>query len=250
VNEIEFRCPSGKSQRSIQRWKPQIMTKTLADLFDDSGLHVERLDEVPAPLASFPKGWMSPLELKVLYNFARYGDGDFLEIGTWIGRSSTAIAMGFRDVGQIGRRLDLVDFGFVSTSDFADKLKMGNEYLLQDEICRPIMMPGGVIAVLIENLRSRDLLRFVTSVCRGNAAEVPLRSSYGVVFCDAVHSLGEIEVAGPVLARILKPGSWLICDDLCEQFLVEALEQYITFDLKLQLKELETAAKSMIGRVS
>lgn len=208
------------------------------------------MEDLPDAPLGLPPGWMTAFEMKVLYNFARRGSGDFLEIGTWIGRSSTAIAMGFRDAGPTDRRLDMVDLGFVSMADFDARLHVGNDkYLLRDEVCRPIMAPGGVIAGLIENLRARDLLRYVTSVIRGDVADVPLRSSYGVVFCDAVHNVEEIAVTGPVLARILRPGAWLVCDDLCEAALVDALERHLKFDVKTQLREIDPASKAMVGRV-
>ncbi|MBB3012025.1 class I SAM-dependent methyltransferase [Cupriavidus alkaliphilus] len=223
----------------------------IGSFFQNGKLLLDRLDALPEPMSFFPTGWMTPLELQVLYNAAKYGRGDFLEIGTWIGKSSTAIALGRRDAGDWRtRKYDAVDFGFVSLTDFCSALAVGMEYAAQDEIARPVLTPGGTMAVLMENLRSRGLLDTVTSVIRGNAADVPVRDHYGVVFCDATHNEAEIAVVGPMLSRALRPGSWLMCDDIHEhQHLVDALGKYVTFDFFHLLTHLDSQSKAAIGRV-
>lgn len=223
----------------------------LEAFFTEGKLIADRLDPLPEDQAFFPTGWMTPLELKVLYNASKYGRGDFLEIGTWIGKSSTAIALGRRDAGDWRtRKYDAVDFGFVSLSDFCSTLAVGMEYAGRDEIARPVLTPGGTMAVLMENLRSRGLLDTVTSVIRGNAADVPVRESYGVVFCDATHNEAEIAVVGPMLSHALRPGSWLMCDDIHEhQHLVDALGKYVTFDFFHLLAHSDPQSKAAIGRV-
>jgi len=214
-------------------------------------LVVDRLDPLPVDMTFFPQGWMTPLELEVLYNLGKHGAGDFVEIGTWIGRSTTAITLGRRDAKSTeGRRFDAVDYGFVSLPEMCEALNTGIEYAAKDEIARPILAPGGSMSVLMENLRSRGLLNQVTSVIRGNALEVPLRDSYGVIFCDATHSEQEISLTGPTLARIAKPGSWLICDDIHDHAnLVSALEEHVQFDFLQLLAEIDPSNKAAIGRV-
>jgi hypothetical protein len=224
---------------------------TAVDAFFPQGrLAVEKLDPLPVDLSYFPDGWMTPLELQVLYNFGKYANGDFLEIGTWIGRSTTAIALGRRDAASSSRRFDAVDFGFVSLHDFCKELSVGMEYASGDEIARPILGHGGSIAYLIENLRKRGLLGHVTSVVRGNAIDVPLRDSYGAIFCDAVHTEREIEIVGPTLSRISRPGTWLICDDIHNhEHLVSALGRYVQFDSFELLANIDPQNKVAVGRV-
>lgn len=218
--------------------------------FSDGDLLRDKLDPLPVELSFFPEGWMTPLELQVLYNFAKYSSGDFLEIGTWIGRSTTAIALGRRDAVASAGKFDAVDFGFVSLGDFCDALHVGMEYASTDEIARPILTMGGTTAHLLENLRKRGVLKYVTSVVRGNSTEVPLRDSYDVIFCDATHSEFEIDVTGPVLARVARPGTWLICDDLhLHDNLVVALEKYVQFEFLTLLGRIDPANKAGIGRL-
>jgi hypothetical protein len=225
-------------------------TENFHDLFGADGNGLGTLRPLPEDLSFFPDGWMLPLELTVLYNLALHSDGDILEIGSWIGRSSTALALGLRDAGHKSLSYDIVDFGLVSMAEAMDELRIGMEYVAQEVIARPIMSPGGIVGCLIDNLRCRSLLPHVTSIIRGNVAAVPLRSTYHVVMCDAVHNEREIDIVAPVLARVVRPGTWLMCDDLVTPELVRSLERFIAFDRKIELKDHDPDCKAMVGRVT
>ncbi|WP_176037874.1 class I SAM-dependent methyltransferase [Brucella tritici] len=219
-------------------------------LFRDGVFDPQNLPQLPVELSFMPDGWMSELELRLLYSLGRDSQGDFLEIGPWIGRSTTAIALGRRDGGAGTRRFDTVDYGFVSLSDFCEALNTGIGYASNDEIARPVLGNGGSIAYLIENLRKRSLLPQITSIIRGNALEAPLRESYSVIFCDAVHSEHEIGLTGPLLAKLARPGSWLVCDDIhVDAKLVAALEEHLQFESLILLGEYDAASKAAFGRV-
>lgn len=229
---------------------PEVDDDPLQRLLEDGQLKPERLDALPVDLSFFPDGWMSALELQLLYNLGKSSRGDFLEIGPWIGRSTTAITLGRHDQGADGRRFDTADFGFVSLPDFCAQLGTGIDYASADEIARPVLGNGGSIAYLLENLRKRSLLSQVTSVIRGNALEVPLRESYGVIFCDAVHSVVEIDLTGPLLARLARPGTWMLCDDIHQiSELVATLEKYVQFESLTLLESLDPSSKGAFGRV-
>jgi hypothetical protein len=219
--------------------------------FDDGHFVASRMTPLPVHLAFFPDGWTSPLELQLLYNLARYGTGELLEIGSWIGRSTVALALGVRDrVDREGRCFDVIDYGLASFAEFEKYLSVPIAGIAKSEKnMRPLLAPGGVIGCLIDNLRQRDLLWHVTAITKGGIASVPLRPRYDVVFCDAVHSEREIRIAGPVIARIVSPGAWLMCDDLRNSLLVTALEEHVQFDFKVHLRDHDPASKSMIARV-
>jgi hypothetical protein len=227
-----------------------VANDAISAFFLDGDLRVENLDPLPVDLSFFPEGWMTPLELQILYNFGKHAREDFLEIGPWIGRSTTAIALGLRDAVSRQARFDTVDFGFVSLKDFCEALHVGMEYAHREEIARPVLTTGGTTAHLLDNLRRRDLLKYVTSVIRGNSIDAPLRDRYGVIFCDATHSELEINATGPVLSKVARPGTWLMCDDLHEHNnLIAAIEKYVQFDFLTLLGRIDSANKAAIGRV-
>src|SRR5688572_27206260 len=125
---------------------------SLDDLFPDFAVDLDRLDPFPIPLTSMPEGWLNQVEMQILYSLARRGNGPVLEIGSWLGRSTTAIAAGIRDGGH--RAFDTVDFGITSIPEFEEKLQTGIETLSHNPIViRSIHAPGGTTALLIENLR-------------------------------------------------------------------------------------------------
>lgn len=239
-----------KAAFSSKKHSPLIANDAVSAFFSGGDLRVENLDPLPVDLSFFPEGWMTPLELQLLYNLGKYANDDFLEIGPWIGRSTTAIALGRRDAAPKVGNFDTVDLGFVSLKDFCEALRVGMEYASTEEIARPVLSTGGTTAHLLENLRRRDLLKHVTSIIRGNSVEAPLRHSYGVIFCDATHSEFEIDVTGPVLSKVARPGTWLMCDDLhTHDNLVAALVKYVQFDFLALLGHIDPANKAAIGRV-
>jgi hypothetical protein len=239
-----------KAAFSSKKHAPVMANDTISAFFPGGDLRVENLEPLPVDSSFFPDGWMTPLELQLLYNLGKHASGDFLEIGPWIGRSTTAIALGRRDTAPNLWKFDTVDFGFVSLKDFCEAMRVGMEYASTEEIARPILTTGGTTTHLLENLRKRDLLKYVTSIIRGNSVEAPLRDSYGVIFCDATHSEFEIDVTGPVLAKVARPGTWLMCDDLhMHDNLVAALVKYVQFDFLVLLGNVDPANKAAIGRV-
>src|SRR5215207_804975 len=137
----------------------------IADLFPENAVNPDWLDPFPVPLTSMPDGWLNQVEMQILYSLARRGEGPILEIGSWLGRSTTAIAAGIRDGGR--RAFDTVDFGITSIPEFEEKLQVGIETLSHNPtVIRSIHAPGGTTALLIENLRRNNLLPYVTSIIR------------------------------------------------------------------------------------
>lgn len=173
------------------------------------------LPEVPE---GYPLGWMTWLDLQVIYNAARTARGLVLEVGPFIGRSTVALALGLRDREADGGApvpFDTIDFGITSAEEWAARF---------DEVLHPgkrggrvmdaVYHPGGTVAVLIQNLKQRGLLPFVTSIVRGDILTSPLARSYGLIFCDAAHDDAEIERNLPRLADLAGPGCTFIFDDI------------------------------------
>src|ERR1043165_174958 len=77
---------------------------------------IDHMAQLPS-IEPLPAGWMSAFDLQVLYNVAINARPPFLEIGPWIGRSTSAICAGIRDCG-IPKTFDLVDFGICGVEDY------------------------------------------------------------------------------------------------------------------------------------
>lgn len=201
----------------------------IADPWDKDGLALDRLDPLPTLPHRYPDGWMRPIELRILYTLARRAEGPVLEVGPWIGRSTSAIAAGLRDGSrQPAPIFDLVDFGPCSAAEW--KERFGQPLRLDMAggiVASAVFHPGGSIAVLIDNLRRNDLLGNVTSIVRGDLLEVPLGRRYGMIFCDAVH--GEVEAARtmPRIAELVADDCLLVFDDVTTEAFADVICGYL-----------------------
>jgi len=213
-----------------------------------SDVGLESFEAFPIALNEMPKGWLTPLEMRMLYSIAKHSPGPILELGSWLGRSTVAIAAGIRDSGE--RKLfDTVDFGLSSPAEWEEMLKEPFDRFAKDDVvARSIFQPGGTIAVLIENLRASRLLPFVTSIIRGDSRNVPLRSQYAMVFCDTLHNKKEVEDYGPLLNALLPPGGWLVCDDVIDSNLGDVLRQHVDFDAWFYTNPIDKFTKFGVGR--
>lgn len=171
---------------------------------------------LPELANGFPDGWMSPLDLKAIYNAALKASGPILEVGPWLGRSTTALAAGLRDRTDEERILfDTIDFGITSAEEWQERF---NERLKMDKaggrVVEAVYHPGGTLAVLIKNLKGNGLLPYMTNIIRGDFLDAPISRQYGLIFCDATHDDAEINRHMPRLAELAAPGATLIFDDI------------------------------------
>jgi hypothetical protein len=184
------------------------------------------------------RGWITPRERQVLYAMGRWLAGPVLEVGSWLGLSTTAIARGIRDSGQ-PKRFDSIDLK-LTPNDF--RLVNGGvglflpgddepygvcpEQFYRTEILPFISAPGGSNQILRGHLARLGLSKFV-SVHIADLRAWPA-STCAWVFCDATHDLREIETNAPALRRFITRGSVLVCHDVGRKpELIEALRAHL-----------------------
>ena len=169
-------------------------------------------------------GWMSPPERQILYALARWLPGPIVEIGSWLGLSTTAIARGIRDSGHT-KRFDTFDLKLAPDmyrpvengmafflSDDPTPLWINTNHHYQNEILPIISKPGGSNKILRSNLARAGLSKFVTDHV-GDFKCLPAHACRWV-FCDTLHDLREIEANASYLRRFLAPNSILACHDM------------------------------------
>jgi hypothetical protein len=187
--------------------------------FRGSRFDIDHLAQMPS-IEPLPAGWMSEFDLQVLYNVALRATPPFLEIGPWIGRSTSAICAGIRDSGA-PKTFDLVDFGICGVEDYKQRFGYVPDFDHPDhvrgDLGPSITAPGGTLAVLIENLRLNGMLKFTTSICRADWIECPHGRKYGFVFIDAVHNEDEARRHLPKLKEFLLPDAIVVVDDVTAQ---------------------------------
>lgn len=190
------------------------------EIVEDTDSQAMQYFEQPLPNLpqGYPNGWMSATDLRLLYSTALRTNGDVLEVGPWLGRSSSAIAAGLRDRQEAGGapvRYDTIDYGITSVEEwqarFNERLDPGKD---KGRAIEAVYHPGGTIAVLISNLKGNGLLPYVTNVIRGDFHDCPIQRKYQMIFCDATHDDGEIHRNVPRLAELGAEGCTYVFDDV------------------------------------
>lgn len=218
-----------KAYSWLGAWRPDLFIEpTLFDGFRDEVLKelapeirkTRFFREMPGVV-----GWLSPRERQVLYALARWLPGPFLEIGSWVGLSTSHIATGIRDSGQrkqfIAAELNPTPanfrpegdgYGFYYPPDSSESMGVCTASAYRDEIEPILKSPGGVLGTLRRNLERQGLGNLVT-IHEGHFSSAP-KFDYKFIFCDAMHEPEEIERNATHLRPLLKPGVLLACHDL------------------------------------
>ena len=179
----------------------------------------------------FPNGWMSATDLRLLYNVARNVSGPVLEIGPWLGRSTSAIAAGLRDRQDLGADpvcFDTIDFGITSAQEWTEKF--GEKFSLTKDkgrVAEAVYHPGGTLAVLIRNIKDNGLLPYVTNIIRGDFIQCPIKRSCNMIFCDATHDDDEINRHLPYISELAGPGCTLVFDDVITEQRAELICDFL-----------------------
>jgi hypothetical protein len=213
----------------LGRWRPDLRwPQSLFEGFQDKDLR--RLAPSFArtrfadPLSGVA-GWLSHREKQLLYAFGRWLPGPFLEIGPWVGKSTSCIASGIRDSGQrkqfISAELNpsIANFrtvddgvGFFYPADSTENMGSCTLQEFEDEIKPVITAEGGVIGALRRNLARLRLDSFV-DIREGHFSAVE-DNKFRFLFVDAMHTPVEIERNAAYLTKYLRPGVVLACHDL------------------------------------
>jgi len=198
-------------------------------------------------------GWLTSEEARLLYGIALKEEGPFLEIGSWVGRSTASIALGIKDSGKhkefitVDLNPKLEDFRFTFTTHLE-----GTKYLIprpgfgfyplgskkaftvcsldtyRKSILPTLKSPGRVIAMLRKNLSDLNLLDFVT-IKEGDFRAVLEKRKYAFVFCDALHSKGEMDLNVPAIRELVSAGSMVACHDVYNEEIARYVQSFIPF---------------------
>ena|SRR5215469_8147866 len=174
---------------------------------------VIRLLWVPTELTPVP-GWLTREEERTLYALAYILSGPFLEVGAWVGKSTSIIARAIRDSGQYKKFVTselnptLQNFrpvdsgmGFFLPADSDVCLGVATTKSWTEEMEPVLSQPDGVLGQLTTNLRNLDLLDLV-DIRVGDFANVP-KLNYRFIFSDIMHTPNEIRTGLTALREII-----------------------------------------------
>ena len=220
------------------------------EIAERRNLLLEDVPPLPSTILTLPQGWLAPLESSILYMAGRELAGPFLEVGSWVGRSTVALAKGLQDrpAGDVPL-FDTVDFGITSVEEWRKLLKGDPLGMREAEtVLRTIYGRGGSIGELIENLQKYDVLKYVTTIIRGNFLQIPIARTYGFIFCDTLHDEREIELYAPKLAGLLASGGWVVCDDIIDSRRAAMIQEILDLEFYTLTNPISEYTKFLIGR--
>jgi predicted O-methyltransferase YrrM len=197
-------------------------------------------------------GWLTSKERQTLYSLALWLPGPILEIGPWVGLSTTAIARAIKK-SMVAKSFDTVELNpslenfreyegkiglFVPGDDKPHGICSVRDY---EATIRPVLgSPGGVVGSLRRNLERLGLSEFV-NIHIGDFCQLPSRK-YRLIFCDSMHDEAEIANNAPHLRRFLEGGSILACHDVGHhESLIAALRDRISLGHGLTVDSLYVA---------
>jgi hypothetical protein len=175
---------------------------------------------VPVELTPVP-GWLTPKEQAALYALGYILSGPFLEIGAWVGKSTSIIARAIQDSRQYKKFVTseltptLTKFrpvgagmGFFVPAESEVCLGVATMKSWTEEMEPIVCQPGGVLGVLTANLRKLELLDLV-DIQVGDFSNVP-KLNYRFIFSDVMHTPNEIRQGLPALRDIISGRSIIL----------------------------------------
>jgi tetratricopeptide (TPR) repeat protein len=226
-------------------WPPATIEAIWGRRLDEAAL--DPLPEVPA---GYPDGWMSHIELVILYNLSLNSPGPVLEVGPWIGRSTTAICCGLRDrlAGRVP--FDCVDFGHVGVEDWTTAFG-GLPGRTEDatKFTGPLEHPGGSLAVLIAGLKENKILDQVSTIVRGDFSKLPFTRFYSLIFCDTIHDREEAERHVPKLARLALPDAVIVIDDVVDEGFADFICGFLPPSKRILLHNIDKYSKHLLVKL-
>ncbi len=177
-----------------------------------------------------PEGMIRPLQGLRLFDLAKQARGNILEIGSWVGKSTSYIANGVR-LNRHKPHFKTVDNYFTNTDEwesfYGESLNDKPEWS-RNIYLKHIQRPGGVIESLRENLTDRNLLSSV-EILKGDFLTLEFTKKFELIFCDASHDANEVRRNLPKIISLLEPNGILVCDDFRYSNMFEALDEVHRF---------------------
>ena len=177
-----------------------------------------------------PDGWMVLGELQILYNLGLNNKGNLFEVGPWIGRSTSAMAMGLAEKGE-PTNFHVVDFGICGVKDWMRRFgkapwgygDINEQIKLTEVVCHR----GGSPADLVQNLVDQDLYKYITCLSLCDICDLSLNQKFNSVFIDCIHDDEELEKNLIQVKRFLDNEFILIVDDTHNQERANKISQVL-----------------------
>lgn len=167
------------------------------------GYRIERIKPQKSPLvfANVP-GWFSQEEADLLYLIGFMAQGPILEIGHFLGRSTSVLCQSIQDSGR-PIQFNSYDLGFGSAEEFVEAYRRiydGRSIGIPKELEEMVFSRNASTTdIARRNLRELNLDGYVNLIA-ADFSQVDV-TKYDLIFCDAMHDAHEIQVNIPAIIR-------------------------------------------------
>jgi predicted O-methyltransferase YrrM len=207
---------------------------------------------VPAEVRSIP-GHLWPDELQALYALGALAESPMLEIGSWLGLSTSCLAKGILASGVSKsftaselnpgpanyRELPDGRIGFFYPPESTTPMGACDRKLYDEEIRPVVEHPDGVVGQLRANLRRLGVEPLV-QIVTGDFKSVLPAQKYRFIFCDTLHDATEIRQNASALLNLVADGTILACHDTSPENRAELMRHF-------EFKEFIQIASLFIG---
>lgn len=171
------------------------------------------------------EGWITDNEKSILYNFAKNIEGNILEIGSWVGLSTSCICYGIKDsnikktfitceLNPKKENYKKIDNGIGFYKNINDNEPMWitdiNNY--NKNIEHILEYKGGVIGKLKDNLKNKNLIDFV-EIIEGDFDNLN-NFNFNFIFVDTLHTQNEILKNANKIKKFINNETIVICHDV------------------------------------
>ncbi len=168
--------------------------------------------KAPQAYRSIP-GWLTVNEAQVLYDVARKTRGGLLEVGTFLGRSTSVLCEGIRDAGQVGRKFISYDLSCSSLDEFREFAHtIGQENFEVSPLLTDLWAKGtNSTEEARKTLIKHDLLQYVEL----KKGDFKLDEGvYDTMFLDVMHGPEEIAANLPHVYRLSRAMTLVAIHDM------------------------------------
>jgi hypothetical protein len=182
--------------------------KVVGNLLRRTGYTLTRVTPRTNLVCQHIPGWFSVREAEALYFLAATAQASrFLEVGHFLGRSTSAICEGIRDAGA-AVEFNSYDLGFRNSDDFVAHYKRVHNTTstqVPEEFEELVFAEGKTTTEIARSHLGRFGLTNFVKLISGDFTKLD-SSRYGFIFCDALHDEGEIRANLPCVIQASNPG--------------------------------------------
>ncbi len=194
TDQAAVSMPDKVDEPGLVSTPPSVAKRLIGRLLRKTGYSLTRIVPRTELVCQHIPGWFSIVEAEALYMLAATTSADrILEIGHFLGRSTSAICEGIRDASSVVE-FNSYDLGFANAQEFVahyERVQVTSSSRVPPEYEQMVFAQGKTTTEIAKKHLSRFGLDRYVNLINGDFSILD-QTRYRFIFCDAVHDRGEI----------------------------------------------------------